>query len=261
MTTLFAILKGLKIAMAFLKRYWKSITVAVVAGGIIAGGATLWGRLYVAQGQVMKLQAEVELLETREQLWLKALDRCIAANKEWEEIWQSMEEMSDEFSRRELEFKAKYEAELERRRAAQGQLADLQQEITAESCEGAVDELIQALDWGGEDRVITSRKKKDDGYDRAGAWTDLNRDGVVEHRVPLVSVGSVAVGSFIHQCCDCALVHRLTFQSSEDAFGFPEMLFRWTRLEPETKMARIRKWGPRWNRSQSPLNEWTPQNR
>lgn len=116
--------------------------------------------------------------------------------------------------------------------------------------------------------IETSKKKKKkdrgipehDGFDKWGNWTDLNRDGVVERRVMMYPVGSTVEGqvpifatSMIHGCCDCALTHRLSIQTAHDEFGFAALILRWTRLEPETKEARVRKWGPGWNRPSNPF--------
>lgn len=103
--------------------------------------------------------------------------------------------------------------------------------------------------------AVHAKKKKTpehDGFDKWGDWTDLNRDGVVERsfRMYHVKAGEgqfqpFATG-FRHGCCDCALVHYVSVQTSLDEFGFPALVFRWTRLQPETDQGRIRKWGPAW---------------
>ena len=94
--------------------------------------------------------------------------------------------------------------------------------------------------------IETSKKKR--------RIKDDDHDGVLEHRVKMYPVGDEFGVGFTHQCCDCALQHLLTIQTTTDDFGFPALVLRWERLDNETEVERRRKWGPRW-RSGGPFPE------
>ena len=97
-----------------------------------------------------------------------------------------------------------------------------------------------------EKTIETSKKKR--------RIADDDHDGVLEHRVKMYPVGDEFGVGFTHQCCDCALQHLLTIQTTTDDFGFPALVLRWERLDNETEVERRRKWGPRW-RSGGPFPE------
>jgi chromosome segregation ATPase len=132
--------------LLFLKTHWKTIGVALVIGGLIAAFGFLYGAWQMEKGQAAKYKAERDVYKT-------AITRCVDTNQRWEltaETWnQAMADLQNESEG----FKTRLADERERRRATETKLADLEaqvtDQITATDCEGALDQLVTALGWGG----------------------------------------------------------------------------------------------------------------
>lgn len=138
------------IILKFFKTYYKQIGVAVVAGLIILGVSVLWGRLYVAQGEIAKLTGTVELLETREKGWAKSLETCLEANEDWRKAFEELKSRSELLAVDRDRYLEELQAALAALQAAQDPPVDLDEAVTSEECSGAVRELVAALSWGGE---------------------------------------------------------------------------------------------------------------
>lgn len=75
---------------------------------------------------------------------------------------------------------------------------------------------------------------------------DTDRDGVIEFMLPLYR----EVG-WSHECCGCALVHRIYMGVVDGPIGLPWLYMRWEVDERATNMARIKKFGPGYWRPQT----------
>jgi hypothetical protein len=212
----------------FIRKYWKQMGVALIAGLIVLGVSILWGRLYVAQGEIAKLTGDIELLQVRELGWSAALEECLEANKEWAEAYEDLFNSSRQLATDRDTYREEMEKAQEALEEALEPPADLEASVTSADCSTALEELLEALDWGPE--VVTASP------------------AAVEEELPLYERDGVTFTSFIHECCDCALRHRVTIQQTVDAFGFPAIMTRWVRLNQETELQRRLRWGPRWNR-------------
>lgn len=140
--------------LSFVKKYWKTLSVAAVAGLLIAGFSVLWGRLYVAQGEVMKLTAQVELMKTREIAFKKTIETAVDANLKMKMTLEACLHSNDEWERRYDGYRARLEDELTRREEDRSTIEELNgrldEVVTAGECTPAVDQLIVALGWAGE---------------------------------------------------------------------------------------------------------------
>ena len=144
-----------RIAWKFLKRYRKTIVVAIVLGGIIVGVASLFGAWQIERGLRISLEAQIVAVEIEAQIehdrMVAELGKCVEANKAWADVLEEWQRQANEMRMRadayaariaDLEFEhvgiEMQRDELEARIAA----------ITATDCDGAVDQLIDVLGWG-----------------------------------------------------------------------------------------------------------------
>lgn len=142
------------VALKFVKKYWKQLAVVAAAGLLVLTVSTLWGKLYVAQGEVIKLEATIGLMEAKAQVKDQNMARCVAANKTLAEQLKLQDNAQAEIIRRSQQYATRLQDELEARAADQLTIeelsASLDNQVTAVECPAAVDQLIMALGWGPE---------------------------------------------------------------------------------------------------------------
>jgi gas vesicle protein len=133
------------IALKFLKANWKTVLVILIVGGIIAGVASLYGAYQIEKGRAAKFQAERDAAHLM-------LESCIAVNKDWDHTAAMWNKAVDDLQAEADAYQSRLAAERERRRTSESRLAELESaisdQITATDCEGALDQLIDALGWG-----------------------------------------------------------------------------------------------------------------
>ena len=133
------------IALKFLKGNWKTIAVALVVGGMIAGVATLYGAYQIEKGQASLFKAERDAARLQ-------LSSCVSVNQEWDRTAAAWNKAADDMQAESEGYLARLATERARRRATESRLSELEAEvseqITAPDCEGALVQLVDALGWG-----------------------------------------------------------------------------------------------------------------
>ena len=143
------------IALKFVKRYYKTIGVAVVLGTIIAGVATLYGAWQIERGLRISLSAKLEAAKIEaksdEKIFEEAIGDCLEANQHWQDVLDDWRRQANEMRRRAESYGARIKdlelvhSEIEwERNELEARIAGM----TATDCPGAVDELIDVLGWG-----------------------------------------------------------------------------------------------------------------
>lgn len=140
------------VALKFGKKYWKQAAAALAAGLLVLLVSTLWGRLYVAQGEIQKLEGAITLLEAQAAVKDQNMARCVAANINLKELLEKQAEAQAEIIRRSQLYASRLDEELAARAADRLTIDELMaqadQEVTAPQCEAAVDQLLAAQGWG-----------------------------------------------------------------------------------------------------------------
>ncbi len=133
------------LALRFIKKNWKAIAVALILGAICAGVGSLYGGWKYWKGQAAMFKAERDAARTM-------LASAVEVNEEWSRMAVTWKQAVDEMLAEGEDYQARLTAERSRRRATESRLADLEAEvsdqITATDCEGALDQLVDALGWG-----------------------------------------------------------------------------------------------------------------
>jgi gas vesicle protein len=137
----------------FLGGGWKTILGGVVIGGLIAAFGFLYGAWQIEKGQSAKYQGERDAAKTLSTTYKSHLNQCLEANRLWEDTAEVWNRRVEELTTESEAFRTRLAQERSRRRAAARQIEELEAEmdaaITAVDCEGALDQLIAALGWGG----------------------------------------------------------------------------------------------------------------
>lgn len=137
------------VILLWLKSHWKEAAVAALLGTIVVGLALLYGSWHLRGAKIERLQAKLEAAETRETSALEFAARSTESAKEWQ---ARALECDAATARWQLEAEARQQAvEMERlklaaerraRREVEARLADA---ITSTECEGAVQQMAEAL--------------------------------------------------------------------------------------------------------------------
>jgi len=132
---------------------WKQLLGAAVVGSLIVGFAFLYGAWQIEKGMATKYKAERDAARTLSETYQSHLNVCVSANLAWEVMSVGWNERVDELTASSEAFRASLSRERARRRAAErdrdAALAEAGSAITAADCEGALNQLIESLGWGG----------------------------------------------------------------------------------------------------------------
>ena len=133
------------LALRFMKKNWKAIAIALVLGVLCAGIGSLWGGWKYWKGQAAMFKAERDAARTM-------LTSAVEVNEEWSRMAVTWKRAVDEMLVEGEDYQARLAAERSRRRVSEARIleleADISAQITATDCEGALDQLVNALGWG-----------------------------------------------------------------------------------------------------------------
>ncbi len=140
-----AVLLILKSFGGFIAEHWK-------AALVVAGALIIAGTLYFQQVKIENLHDEIAKKDAVIAFQLETIAaheavnlQWVAASEEWEEAVATLQGMADSYA---TQLEAEIAAKMAALQAQAEVEAELAAQVTADDCEGALDQLIDALGWG-----------------------------------------------------------------------------------------------------------------